>query len=148
VPERTRPVLVVEDSPEDFEATRRSLQRSGFPHPLVHVGDGDAALDYLFHRGSFSRADRSPRPRLILLDLNLPGTDGRQVLASIKADDDLRRIPVVVFTTSRDERDIEACYRAGANSYVQKPVDLPEFRRALDSLRSYWFDTVVLPAAD
>ena len=124
------------------------MQRSGLPLPLVHVGDGDSALDYLFHRGAYARADRAPRPRLILLDLNLPGTDGRQVLASIKADADLRRIPVVVFSTSRDERDIEACYRAGANSYVQKPVDLPEFRRALASLREYWFDTVVLPPAD
>jgi CheY-like chemotaxis protein len=144
VAERTRPVLVVEDSPEDFEATRRSLQRGGFVHPLVHVGDGDAALDYLYRRGAFAR-ERSPRPRLILLDLNLPGTDGRQVLASIKADEQLRQIPVVVFSTSRDDRDVEACYRAGANSYVQKPVDLPEFRRALESLKLYWFETVVLP---
>ena len=143
--ERARPILVVEDSPEDFEATRRSLQRGGFVYPLVHVENGDAALDYLFRRGHFARGERSPRPRLILLDLNLPGTDGRQVLASIKADEQLRQIPVVVFTTSRDDRDVEACYRAGANSYVQKPVDLPEFRRALDSLKSYWFETVVLP---
>ncbi|HET9769155.1 MAG TPA: response regulator [Thermoanaerobaculia bacterium] len=140
-----RPILVVEDSPEDFEATRRSLQRGGLVHPLVHVENGDAALDYLCRRGHFARGERSPRPRLILLDLNLPGTDGRQVLASIKADEQLRQIPVVVFTTSRDDRDVEACYRAGANSYVQKPVDLPEFRRALDSVKSYWFETVVLP---
>jgi len=145
VPERARPILVVEDSPEDFEATRRSLQRGGLLHPLVHLGNGDEALDYLFRRGHFAR-DRTPRPRLILLDLNLPGTDGREVLASIKADDDLRQIPVIVFSTSRDHRDVEACYRAGANSYVQKPVDLPEFRRALDSVKSYWFETVLLPA--
>lgn len=145
MPERARPILVVEDSPEDFEATRRSLQRGGLLHPLVHLGNGDEALDYLFRRGHFAR-DRSPRPRLILLDLNLPGTDGREVLASIKADDDLRQIPVIVFSTSRDHRDVEACYRAGANSYVQKPVDLPEFRRALDSVKSYWFETVLLPA--
>jgi CheY-like chemotaxis protein len=144
--ERSRPILVVEDSPEDFEATRRSLQRGGLTHPLVHLGDGDQALDYLFHRGSFARSERSPRPRLILLDLNLPGTDGREVLAAVKADAELRQIPVVVFTTSRDHRDVEACYRAGANSYVQKPVDLPEFRRALDSLKAFWFETVVLPA--
>ena len=143
--ERARPVLVVEDSPEDFEATRRSLARGGFAHPLVHVGDGDEALDYLFQRGSFARAGKAPRPGLVLLDLNLPGTDGREVLAAVKADEELRQIPVVVFTTSRDRRDIEACYRAGANSYVQKPVDLPEFRRALDALKAYWFDTVVLP---
>lgn len=141
--ERTRPILVVEDSPEDFEATRRSLQRGGLPHPLVHVNDGDQALDYLYRRGLYARG--ATRPRLILLDLNLPGTDGREVLATLKGDDELRQIPVVVFTTSRDRRDVEACYRAGANSYVQKPVDLPEFRRALDTVKAYWFDTVVLP---
>ena len=140
--ERTRPILVVEDSPEDFEATRRSLQRGGLVHPLVHVEDGDEALDYLYRRGLYARG--ATRPRLILLDLNLPGTDGREVLATLKGDDELRQIPVIVFTTSRDRRDIDACYRAGANSYVQKPVDLPEFRRALDTVKAYWFDTVVL----
>ena len=144
VPE-TQPILLVEDSPEDFETTQRAVRRSGLKNPIIRCADGDEALDYLFRRGHFAR-DRSPRPRLILLDLNLPGTDGREVLASIKADDDLRQIPVVVFTTSRDHRDVEACYRAGANRYVQKPVDLPEVRRALDSVKSYWFETVLLPA--
>jgi len=145
VAERARPILVVEDSPEDFEATRRSLQRGGLLHPLVHVGNGDEALDYLFRRGHFAR-DRTPRPRLILLDLNLPGTDGREVLASIKADDDLRQIPVIVFSTSRDHRDVEACYRAGANSYMLKPGSVAELANVILRLKQYWFDAVVLPA--
>lgn len=135
-------LLVIEDSPEDFEATRRSLLRGGLANPIVHLRDGDAALDYLF---SGDPADNRGAPALILLDLNLPGTDGRQVLARVKDDPSLRQVPVVVLTTSRDDRDVEACYRAGANSYIQKPVDLAGFQRALKSLREYWFDVVVLP---
>ena len=134
-------LLVIEDSPEDFEATRRSLLRGGLENPIVHLPDGDAALDYLFEKSDSTRA----APALILLDLNLPGTDGRQVLARVKDDPKLRQVPVVVLTTSRDDRDVAACYRAGANSYIQKPVDLAGFQRALKSLREYWFDVVVLP---
>jgi two-component system, response regulator len=134
-------LVVIEDSPEDFEATRRSLLRGGLANPIVHLPDGDAALDYLF---ATDRAGGAI-PALILLDLNLPGTDGRQVLARVKADPRLRGVPVVVLTTSRDDRDVEACYRSGANSYIQKPVDLAGFQRALKTLREYWFDVVVLP---
>ena len=138
MPESLAELLVIEDSPEDFEATRRSLVRGGLANPIVHLPDGDAALDYLFEA-------RSATPALILLDLNLPGTDGRQVLSRVKGDPQLREVPVVVLTTSRDERDVAACYRAGANSYIQKPVDLAGFQRALKILREYWFDVVVLP---
>ncbi len=141
MPDSLGSLLVVEDSPEDFEATRRSLVRGGLANPIVHVSDGDAALDYLFD------AERRSVPALILLDLNLPGTDGRQVLARVKDDARLREVPVVVLTTSRDNRDVEACYRAGANSYIQKPVDLAGFQRALRILREYWFDVVVLPSS-
>jgi CheY-like chemotaxis protein len=141
MPDSLASLLVVEDSPEDFEATRRSLVRGGLANPIVHVSDGDSALDYLF------AGERRSVPALILLDLNLPGTDGRQVLARVKADERLRQVPVVVLTTSRDRRDVEACYRAGANSYIQKPVDLAGFQRALRTLREYWFDVVVLPGA-
>jgi two-component system, response regulator len=139
-------VLVIEDSPEDFEATRRSLLRGGLANPIVHLADGDRALDYLFPTDRSRGAARAPG--LILLDLNLPGTDGRQVLSRLKADERLRQVPVVVLTTSRDERDVRACYRAGANSYIQKPVDLSGFQRALRMLREYWFDVVVLPSPE
>jgi two-component system, response regulator len=141
-------VLVIEDSPEDFEATRRSLRRGGLANPIVHLPDGDRALDYLFAGLDGEPAARPVAPGLILLDLNLPGTDGRQVLTRVKADERLRQVPVVVLTTSRDERDVHACYRAGANSYIQKPVDLSGFQRALRTLREYWFDVVVLPVPD
>lgn len=137
-------VMVVEDSPEDYEATRRALVRGGLANPLVHCATGDDALDYLFG-GDGGDSRSTAAPGLILLDLNLPGTDGREVLARVKSDPELRCVPVVVLTTSADERDVSGCYHAGANSYIQKPVDLAGFRAAMRSLREYWLDVVVLP---
>jgi two-component system response regulator len=138
----TQPILLVEDSPEDFETTQRAFRRSGLKNPILRCADGDEALDFLFQRGS--HAD-SPRPGVILLDLNLPGTDGREVLSEIKANDDLKQIPVIVLTTSADERDVQACYQAGASSYIQKPVDVEGFMRAIERLNDYWFEVVILP---
>jgi two-component system response regulator len=139
------PILVVEDNPEDYEATCRAFGRSGLVNPLHHCPDGDAALDYLFRRGPYAASGTSPRPGIILLDLNLPGTDGREVLQEVKADRHLKRIPVIVLTTSSDERDIRACYEAGANSYIRKPVDVPGFMGAVQRLRDYWMEVVILP---
>lgn len=143
-----QPILIVEDSPEDFETTVRALRNSGLHNPLYRCADGDDALDYLYRRGDYVSPDDAPRPGIILLDLNLPGTDGRDVLEEIKQDADLKTIPVVVLTTSTDERDIEACYQFGANSYVQKPVDLAGFVNAIQRLKDYWFQIVVFPKAD
>lgn len=140
-----QPILLVEDSPEDFEATVRAFKKSGLKNPIVRCEDGDSALDYLFRRGQWADPDSSPRPGVILLDLNLPGTDGREVLQEIKKHDQLRHIPIIVLTTSNDDRDVEACYQAGANSYVQKPVDMDGFIRAIERLNGYWFEVVVLP---
>ncbi|HJX27033.1 MAG TPA: response regulator [Thermoanaerobaculia bacterium] len=140
-----QPILLVEDSPEDFEATVRAFKKSGLRNPIVRCEDGDSALDYLFRRGRWEEPESSPRPGVILLDLNLPGTDGREVLQEIKKHDQLRHIPIIVLTTSNDERDVEACYQAGANSYVQKPVDMDGFIRAIERLNGYWFEVVVLP---
>lgn len=144
----SQPILLVEDSPEDFEATLRAFQRSGLKNTVVRCEDGDEALDYLHRRGKYADPARSPRPGVVLLDLNLPGTDGRQVLAEIKKSDHLHDIPVVVLTTSSDERDINACYRAGANSYIQKPVDIDGFMKAIERLNGYWFEVVILPKGD
>ena len=138
----SQPILLVEDSPEDYETTERAFRRSGLKNPIFRCSDGDDALDFLFRRGSYADA---PRPGVVLLDLNLPGTDGREVLAQVKGDPRLRTIPVVVLTTSADERDVESCYRAGANSYIQKPVSLESFLRAIQVLKSYWFEIVLLP---
>lgn len=140
-----QPILLVEDSPEDYEATLRALGESRLTNPVFRCEDGDEALDFLYRRGAYADPVTSPRPGIILLDLNLPGTDGREVLQTIKADDDLKSIPVIVLTTSTDERDIEACYQAGANSYMRKPVDLDRFFEAIRRLQDYWIGIAVYP---
>jgi CheY-like chemotaxis protein len=138
-------ILLVEDSPEDVEATMRALRKAGLANPIHHCADGDEALDYLRRRGKYAKPADAPLPGVVLLDLNLPGTDGREVLAEVKGDAQLRRIPVIVLTTSTDERDVERCYEAGANSYVKKPVDLDGFLEAVRRLSDYWFEVVILP---
>ena len=143
-----QPILLVEDSPEDFEATVRAFNKSGLKNPIVRCEDGDSALDYLHRRGAYADPESSRRPGVILLDLNLPGTDGREVLQEIKRHKQLRHIPVIVLTTSTDERDVTACYQAGANSYIQKPVDMDGFIRAIERLNGYWFEVVVLPKGE
>lgn len=142
---RAQPILLVEDSPEDRTTTIRALAKAGLANPIIECEDGDSALDYLRHRGRYANRDSAPRPGIILLDLNMPGTDGREVLAEIKSDDDLRDIPVVVLTTSNDEVDIDRCYKAGANSYVLKPVNLNRFMEAVQRLTDYWFEVALLP---
>jgi len=143
-----QPILIVEDSPEDFETTLRGLKKAGLANPIFRCEDGDDALDYLYRRGKYGSPENSPRPGIILLDLNLPGTDGRDVLKEIKQDPSLKRIPVIVLTTSQDERDIATCYQAGANSYVHKPVGLEGFMTAIQRLTDYWFEIVVFPKND
>ena len=143
-----QPILLVEDSPEDVETTRRALRRSGLHNPIHVCTTGDEALDYLFRRGAYAEPASSPRPGIVLLDLNLPGTDGRQVLEEVKGDADLCQVPIVVLTTSNDDRDVTACYRAGANSYIQKPVDIEGFVKAIGRLNGYWFEVVILPKGD
>lgn len=141
-------ILLVEDSPEDAEVVLRAFRKSGLINPIRHCADGDEALDYLHRRGRYAEPDAAPRPSVVLLDLNMPGTDGREVLAEIKQTEALRQIPVVVLTTSSDERDIEKCYAMGANSYIKKPVDLDGFMRAIQLLKDYWLQIVILPKAN
>ncbi len=141
-------ILIVEDNNEDYETTRRAFRKAGIRNNLHRCENGDEALDYLHRRGEFAAPETSPRPGLVLLDLNLPGTDGRDVLRDIKADKGLRAIPVVVLTTSEDERDVQMCYDAGVNSYMHKPVDLTGFTVAIQRLKEYWFDVVILPTED
>jgi CheY-like chemotaxis protein len=140
-----QPILLIEDSPEDCTATIRAFQRAGLKNEIVHCSDGDDALDYLFRKGEYADPTQSPEPGIILLDLNLPGTDGREVLERLKADTTLRQIPVIVLTTSMDERDVISCYTMGASSYIQKPVDVDGFFQAIQTLKDYWFEVVILP---
>ncbi len=141
-PEQT--LLVVEDNNEDYEATRRAFREAGLRGGIHRCEDGDEALDYLHRRGEFADPETSPWPRIVLLDLSLPGTDGREVLRDIKADERLRTIPVVVLTTSNDKRDVRMCYRDGANSYMHKPVDVTAFFAAIQRLKEYWFEAAIV----
>lgn len=138
-------LLLIEDSDEDVEATKRGLRREGLQLVFHRCTTGDEALDYLYRRGRYADSARSPRPNLILLDLNLPGTDGRALLAVIKDDEDLKSIPVVVLTTSSNPKDIAVCYRHGANSYQVKPVDYGRFKQGLQTMIDYWFQITTLP---
>ncbi len=138
-------LLLIEDSDEDFAATTRALRQVNLSLEIHRCATGDEALAYLYRRGTFSAPAHAPRPHLMLLDLNLPGTDGRDLLAGIKADAQLRGIPVVVLTTSNNPKDIYDCYQRGANSYMIKPVNYLNFKQAMQGLVSYWFQTVVLP---
>jgi len=141
----TQIILIVEDSDDDYMATVRAFGKANLLNPVRRCTNGDQALDYLLQRGEFSGPDKAPRPNIILLDLNLPGTDGKEVLRIIKTDPNLQKIPVIVLTTSSAEQDIEQCYAAGANSYVQKPVDLVGFIQSVARLTDYWFNVSILP---
>ncbi len=138
-------ILLVEDSPEDAEATRRSFIKSGLLNPIVHFETGDEALTYLFESVLPSPSLSNPLPGMILLDLNIPGTEGKEVLKKIKSNSKLKKIPVIVLTTSSDERDIESCYNKGANSYIVKPVATDGLLNAISKLKEYWLEIVVLP---
>lgn len=138
-------LLVVEDSDEDFEALRRLMRQSALKTPVYRCLDGDEALDFLNHTGEYCDRIAAPRPSVILLDLNLPGTDGRDVLKQIKEDSELQIIPVVVFTTSSNPKDIEDCYQYGVSGYIIKPIDVDKLRKGIQTFIDYWFQTVILP---
>ena len=140
----TRPIeiLLVEDSPEDADLTREALEDAKVANNLSVVADGAAALAYLRREGEHREA---PRPDLILLDLNLPKKHGREVLAEIKADEELKLIPVVVLTTSEAEQDIVRSYKLHANCYVTKPLDLDQFVTVVKSIEDFWLAIVKLP---
>ena len=137
-------VLLVEDSPDDADLTIDALRNGRVRNRITHVEDGVQAMTYLRRLGPYADA---PRPDLILLDLNLPRKSGREVLAEIKQDPDLRRIPVVIMTSSDDEKDILAAYNLYVNCYVTKPVDLDQFVGVVKSIEHFWFSIVKLPAA-
>ena len=130
-------ILLVEDDPKDVELTLMALEEYNLANEVIVVGDGAQALDYLYSRGDFE-ARRSENPAVLLLDLKLPKVDGLEVLQQIKSDDNLRAIPVVVLTSSREERDMITSYKLGVNAYVVKPVDFHEFVNAIKELGVFW----------
>jgi CheY-like chemotaxis protein len=135
-------ILLVEDNPGDERLTREALKEGKVYHKLHWAKDGVEAMDFLFRRGKFKDA---PRPDIILLDLNLPKKDGREVLQEIKSDETLKRIPVVVLTTSKAEEDVLRTYDLHANCYVTKPVDLEKFIVVVRSIDVFWLTVVTLP---
>jgi two-component system, chemotaxis family, response regulator Rcp1 len=135
-------ILLVEDSPSDTDLTIEAFQEGRIPSNLSHVEDGVEAMEFLGRNGSYVNA---PRPDLILLDLNLPRKDGREVLAKLKADPDLRTIPVVVLTTSKDDQDIFQAYQLQANCYIAKPVDFEQFVNVVRAIEHFWLEVATLP---
>jgi two-component system, chemotaxis family, response regulator Rcp1 len=138
-------IMLVEDNPGDVRLTREALKEAKVRNSLSVAGDGVEAMAFLRREGTHSAA---PRPDIILLDLNLPRKDGRQVLAEIKADPELRRLPVVILTTSKAEEDILKTYDLHANCFITKPVDFDQFVKVVHSIEHFWLSIVTLPPAD
>lgn len=142
MPNRVIDILLVEDDPGDVELTRLSLNEAKLSLNMTVVGDGEEAMAYVRKAGKYAGAKT---PNLILLDLNLPRKDGREVLTELKSDEHLKEIPVVVLTTSDAEEDIAKSYASGANCYVTKPIDLDQFDKVVHSIQEFWFTVVKLP---
>jgi CheY-like chemotaxis protein len=131
-------ILLVEDNPNDVELTLRALKKNNLTNKVHVVKDGAEALEYIFANGAYAQRKIEDHPRVILLDLKLPKIDGLEVLRRIKSDDRTKVIPVVVLTSSKEERDLVESYRLGANSYITKPVDFESFVKAVSELGLYW----------
>ena len=131
-------VLLVEDNPSDAELTMRALRKRNLANKLFHAKDGAEAIDFVFAQGPFVHRRVENGPKVVLLDLKLPKVDGLEVLRRIKSDERTRKIPVVVMTSSREDRDLATCYEYGVNGYVVKPVEFEDFSRAVSELGFYW----------
>jgi len=139
-------ILMAEDDADDRLLVQDAFAECGASDTVRFVADGEELVDYLLRRGKYEKASASPRPDLILLDLNMPRKDGREALKEIRSHLELRRVPVVVFTTSRADTDIDKVYELGANSFVTKPAGFDQLVTTVTKLTGYWFGTVELPA--
>jgi CheY-like chemotaxis protein len=138
-------LLLAEDDPDDRLLTRQALEKSRLVNDLRCVEDGEELLDYLRRRGKYADPKQSPRPGLILLDLNMPRKDGREALREIKSDPRLRAIPIVVLTTSKSDEDVARTYNLGVNSYITKPARFSALVEVMQAIGKYWFEIVELP---
>jgi two-component system response regulator len=138
-------ILLVEDNPAEVKIAERALRESGFAGGLLVVRDGQEALDYLFRSGRHAHDSGWRCPDLVLLDLNLPRVNGREVLERLRANPDLKAVPVLVLSTSDRPEEVEEAYAAGANTYIQKPQDFGRFVEVLRAVQAYWLDVAVLP---
>lgn len=141
MPNELAQILLVEDNQDDYEATLRSLKKNHLLNPVHWCKTGQDALEYL-------QKENTEKPSLILLDLNMPGIDGRQVLQKIKCDEKLKFIPVVILTTSADSKDVDQCYSLGASTYIQKPVSFDGLTEAVRTMKDYWFGVAILPGKE
>lgn len=146
--ERTISILMAEDDPDDQLLNQEAIEEARLGDEIRFVSDGEELLDYLLQRGKYSEPADAPRPDLIILDLNMPRMDGREALAEIKKYPNLRRIPVVVLTTSRAEEDIVYTYSLGVSGYITKPARFDEMVSAMKAVGRYWFETVQLPTEE
>ncbi|WP_315787911.1 response regulator [Fischerella sp. JS2] len=142
------PLLIAEDSDEDFEVLQLLMEQKAVQNPVYRCTNGDKVLDFLYQEGDYGNSDVAPRPSVILLDLNLPGTDGRDVLEQVKQDQNLKEIPIVVFTTSSNPKDIEFCYQKGANGYLIKPFDSHELEKTFQAFVDYWLEANTAPISN
>jgi len=138
-------ILIVEDSEDDYEATIRSFEKNHVANPVTRCSNGQNAIDFLKKTGAYEGRPDIKRPDLILLDLNMPGMDGRQALEVMKQDERLKKIPVVVLTTSNDINDVEKCYESGASTYIQKPVEFDGLVKVVGTIKEYWLGIAILP---
>src|SRR5579863_10103714 len=138
------PILMVDDDKDDRMMTEKALRKNRVINPIMFLEDGEELMDYLLRRKNYASEDSAPRPCFILLDLNMPRMDGRRALELLKADPDLRKIPVVVLTTSQAEEDIVRSYSLGANSFITKPVTFDALVTLMESLKNYWLEIVEL----
>ena len=141
-------ILLVEDNKDDLELALHALRRERLANRIQIARDGEEALDFLFCRGEFTDRSMDQQPRLVLLDLKLPKVDGLEVLKKIKEDARTKTIPVVILTSSKEERDLVSSYRMGVNSYIQKPVDFDQFRDTVKQLGLYWLVVNQSPVSD
>ena len=139
-------ILLADDDADDRQLAREALAENRLLNDVHEVADGEEMMDYLFHRGEYSEVCTSPKPGLILLDLSMPKMDGREALAAIKRDPQLRQIPVIVMTTSSAEEDVCRSYDLGASSYVTKPVSFTKLVEVMRGIEHYWFEIVKLPS--
>lgn len=137
-------ILMIDDSAEDYEFAKKSFHKAGLNSVLLHLNSGKAGLDYLLRKGPYANLKDSPLPRMVLLDINMPDMDGLEVLKAIKNDRNLQVIPVIMLSSSVEGKDIKQAYELGADSYIAKPVSINGLFRAIEMLKNFWFEIVVL----
>ena len=147
-PRKSISLLIAEDDEDDRMLTRKAFENNNLINRIVFVGNGEELMDYLYRRGIYADRSLYPWPDLILLDLNMPRKNGREALKEIKEDAELRRIPVIILTTSKEQEDIVRSYDLGVNSYITKPVTFEGLVRVLQEMSNYWFDIVQLPETE